>query len=942
MVHESGRWEVNFIRRELRARGAYVPLGGRAFDIFEMLIRSAGEIVSKNDIMDRLWPGAAISENTLQVHVSAIRRALGADRAILRTVSGRGYGLIGAWTISPERGSEEMADVAAVSTSSRPYRNNFPLAGSELIGRTTELKYVLDLLSAHRAVTLTGSGGVGKTRLALEVAHSLFPSFEGDGGFVELASLSDPSLVPSAVAGVLDVKLGSSEISPAVVADAIGARKVLLVLDNCEHLIDASARLVEAIVFRCPRTSVLVTSREPLRIDGERTYRVPSLDVPPSDEQEPEVMIQHSAVQLFIARTNASRSDVLPQGSLPIIVEICRHLDGIPLAIEFAAARTATLGLPKVLSGLEDRFGLLKGGRRTALPRHQTLRAALDWSYALLAEPERHLLRFLALFSAGFTLDAAMVLMSGIASPSVTMDGIESLNAKSLVSTTGSPNARWETLETTRAYALERLVECGEVNEASRRHAAYYCGLLERASAHMSKFSRETGLAVYREHLGDIFAALKWCFSEEGDRGLGIALAEASAPLLLEVSLPGQCARWSKQAISVLDEASIGTRREMELQASLGLSIRASRGATEEARIALARSLELAEEFSEPYLQFRLLHVLYFFWIGRGDFHKALPLAQQANAVAEEMADATALAIAHAMLGAGYTLGGDQAAAWRFFEVSFSGPLPAGSVNVAEFGHDFHLLTLAAKARCLYLKGEPEQAVVVASQALAEAAKLNHPVTLCLCSMWLVSIFVWCRDWQRAADIIADLGRHADENGLSVYRMVADGWRGELCVKRGDPATGVGILRGVIDPQRPEKYPILIPTFICALAEGLLATGHVGDAVQAIDLAIEGADRGGMLFYKPEMLRIRGLIAAAAEPSNRALPEACLRQSLALAREQSAQAWELRAATSLAGFLRDHGDVDQAREVLGPVFKSLREGLETADVVAARSLFRSL
>src|ERR1700682_3139919 len=384
-VYELDEWEVDLARRELRARGVPVPIGGRAFEIIEVLVKSAGELVTKNDLSARVWPGAIVEDNTLQFHISAIRKALGSDRGILKTASGRGYRLLGAWTSRQEcTSSVDSIDLEPMRSPAEPFQTNLPAAASELVGRTNAVQHLRGLLSAYRVVTLTGPGGIGKTRLALEVARGLFRSFEGDVRLVELVSLSDPDLVPSAVAASVGLKLGGDEISAESVARAIGAQRLLLVLDNCEHVIDAAAKLAEAVVRMCSRTTILATSREILKIEGEYVYRVPPLDVPLQDE-EPGDIPGHSAVQLFIATTRALHSDFSPNGeNLAVIAAICRRLDGIPLAIDLAATHVATLGLQQVAAGLHERVEMLTGGRRTALPRHQTLRATLDWSYELL------------------------------------------------------------------------------------------------------------------------------------------------------------------------------------------------------------------------------------------------------------------------------------------------------------------------------------------------------------------------------------------------------------------------------------------------------------------------------------------------------------------------------------------------------------------------------
>jgi predicted ATPase/DNA-binding winged helix-turn-helix (wHTH) protein len=527
LVYEFGGWEVDLARRELRMRGVPVPLGGRAFQIFVVLVQSAGELVTKDELMTRVWPGAIVEENKLQVHVCAVRKALGPDRGTLRTSFGRGYCLLGDWTIRKESTLTDPVALDRARMPVPPFLTNVPAAGSELVGRTAAVKQLQELLSAYRVVTLTGPGGIGKTVLALEVTRSLFPAFHGDCWLVDLVSQSDPGLVPSMVAGVLGLKLGGEEISPASVARAIGGRKLHLVLDNCEHVIDAAAKMAETIVRTCPHAYVLATSREVLRIEGEHVYRVPPLDVPPQHEEESGAILGHSAVQLFIARAGALDSAFSPyRANLRAIAAICRRLDGIPLAIEFAAARAAVLGPELVLSRLDERFGLLAGGPRTALPRHQTLRAALDWSYDLLPELERCLLRRLGIFAAGFTLEAANAVMSDPGCPAtVLLEQIANLVAKSLVTLDGSePTGRWRLLETLRAYALEKLAESGETEQIARRCAEYFRDLVGPAMHGSQVPPTAEDMERYGREIDNVRAALDWSFSPAGDAAIGVVL----------------------------------------------------------------------------------------------------------------------------------------------------------------------------------------------------------------------------------------------------------------------------------------------------------------------------------------------------------------------------------------------------------------------------------
>jgi DNA-binding winged helix-turn-helix (wHTH) protein len=282
-----------------------VPVGGRAFEVIEVLARSLGELVTKDELMNRIWPGAMVLENTLQVHAVAVRKALGPYRGLLKTESRRGYRLLGTWTARRHDAAKPPVGLQQIRVTADSPLTNFPAIVTRLVGRSAALQQLRDFVSAYCLVTLTGPGGIGKSSLALKVARRVLADFEDGGWLVELASLSDPALVPSAVAGVLGVKLSGGDISAEAVARAVGGSNFLVVLDNCEHVVDAVANLVEAFVRSCPRTTILTTSREILRVTGEYVYRVPPLEVPAVGEEEPDRILGHSAIELFNVRVNA-------------------------------------------------------------------------------------------------------------------------------------------------------------------------------------------------------------------------------------------------------------------------------------------------------------------------------------------------------------------------------------------------------------------------------------------------------------------------------------------------------------------------------------------------------------------------------------------------------------------------------------------------------------
>jgi len=460
-IVEFGRFRVVPNRRELLAEGRPIKLGGRDFDLLMALIEVPGAVVSKDALMDRVWVGRIVEENRLQGAIAALRRAFGADRGLIRTVAGRGYQFIGDIRMRSAADSEGAGPGTTV-TSARPVHGltNLHEPVSELIGREAELAEVVDLLTTQRLVTLIGEGGIGKTRLGLETVRHLLPEFPDGVWVAELAPLSDPELVPATVATALGLELAAGVMSAEHVANALGAKQLMLVLDNCEHVIDAAAGMAEAVLHASSAVRVLATSREPLRIEGESLYRVPPLAVPAEGNADAEGLLRHGAVRLFVARARATDPHFSLGGPVAAVVAgICRRLDGIPLAIELAAARGGVLGISEVAARLDDRFNLLSGGHRTALPRHQTLLATLDWSHHLLPEPERVVLRRLAIFAGAFTLTAAStVAASGKIASADVVDGVANLVAKSLVRVdAGTGPTQYRLLETTRAYALEKL-----------------------------------------------------------------------------------------------------------------------------------------------------------------------------------------------------------------------------------------------------------------------------------------------------------------------------------------------------------------------------------------------------------------------------------------------------------------------------------------------------
>jgi predicted ATPase/DNA-binding winged helix-turn-helix (wHTH) protein len=456
-----GRFQLDPQMRTLSGAAGRVHIGGRAFDILACLAASRGRPVTKDELLRHVWPDTIVEENNLQVHLSTLRKALGTDRNLIVTLPGRGYQLA---RQSAHAAQTPESQNANPSSSLQRISGDLPEHAGELFGRDIAIQEIAALVPRTRAVTLVGAGGIGKTCLASAVARRIAEQFDDGVYFASLAAHSDPATVLNAVADACGLVFAAGTASAALVATALAGRQCLLVLDNAEHVIDVVADLTEALTRVNPELRVLTTSREPLRAIAESVYRVQPLAVPASHAQCHDVR-GHAAVRMFLQRVRALQPAFGDDAaSVALVGDVCRRLDGIPLAIELAAARAATLGIGGLHRRLDDRLNMLTGGRRTAPPRHRTLRATFDWSYALLDPATRTVFRRLAQFAGTFRIEEACALAadSEIAPTHVMTSAIE-LAEKSLLEVEfEGTSTRYRLLESTRAYAREKLREEGE------------------------------------------------------------------------------------------------------------------------------------------------------------------------------------------------------------------------------------------------------------------------------------------------------------------------------------------------------------------------------------------------------------------------------------------------------------------------------------------------
>jgi predicted ATPase/DNA-binding winged helix-turn-helix (wHTH) protein len=470
-----GPFELSIGERMLQRDGKVLPLGVRALDILIYLVDHPGDVIAKQELINHVWSDVTVEEGSLRVHVAAIRKALGDGQfgnRYIANIKGRGYSFVGT-VVSLVGGTE-----------SRNAQGRLPVRTITMVGRETVVHEVSDKLRDERFVTVLGPGGIGKTIVALAVGRSLAEEFGAKVCFVDLEKLTNPRHVAVAVATSLGLSLKSNDPDLELV-DLVRSRRLLVILDSCEHVIEAVASLAEQLYQQTEDIHVLATSRELLKVEGEHCYRLLPLDYPPDgSEQTANAVLRYPAAQLFLRRVVArAESFTLTDEEAPFVAEMCRMLDGIPLAIEMAAGQVAALGIKNTVIRLASRLELLRLSRRTAVLRHRTLKATLDWSYNLLSDRERIVLRRIAPFVGHFTLEGARYVAGagelGVTTAEV-FDAIAGLVEKSLLATRiGETQSRYRLLNTTRAHALEKLEEHAEVDAVFRRHAEYIASYFE-------------------------------------------------------------------------------------------------------------------------------------------------------------------------------------------------------------------------------------------------------------------------------------------------------------------------------------------------------------------------------------------------------------------------------------------------------------------------------
>jgi predicted ATPase/DNA-binding winged helix-turn-helix (wHTH) protein len=898
-------------------------LGSRALDILVCLVERAGATVTKRDLISRAWPDTFVHEANLRVHVAALRKALGDGRAGMRyivNVMGRGYCFVA--PVTPIDQPQLGAPRAARQT-------NLPAPLSQIIGREATAAAIALQIPARRCVTIAGPGGIGKTAVAIMAAERLIDAYDDGVWFVDLSALADHSPVAPAVAAVL--ALSTSAINPllAIVA-LLRDRRMLLVLDNCEHVIKAVAEMAEAMLRGAPGVAVLTTSREPLRATTEWVHWLAPMSVPPQSEGLTAAQaLTFPAVELFVQCASASLEGFdLTDADAPVVATICRGLDGLPLAIELAAARVDLFGIRGLMTVLDDPFLLLAEGRRTAMPRQRSLLQTLQWSYRLLSPIEQRVLHRLAVFRGQFTLDGALAVAAG---DGLTVEevysGVLTLSAKSLLVTDvsgTSPQAQHRLLHIVRSFIIQKQSGADVGEKLPRRHASYIRTLLETAQTDWTRLERNEWLAIYGRTIDDVRGAIDWAFSSRGDLSLGVLLTALAVPLGFQLSLVHEFRALVERALMhtgpLVPPQPIA---EMRLNIVLSNLVHNSSGPVNARTATMKRAFDIASELPDEIYRVEPLIGWATAQQGVGDYDSGHELATKALEIGQTANNPEATLAAERLLAQLKHFQGDHAAARILAERVIGHPAAQLPLPYNLMPVNRHVAMRVILARISWLEGAWARADELIEEML-RYAKRDAAYALCPALVFAaIPISIWNGKDLEARAFTRQLSEQAARYTLGYWQDWAEAFSAVLDGRAGCSEAVTAISdRFLSAPVQQEA--------LTTLAETLITPA----------LAMR-ADSGAAGWCRAEICRAQGAwMFAQRTPSAVDRAEEMFRGALAVAGSQNAASWSLRAGISLAHLLRDTDRAPEARSVLVASVENLDATYPSADLARGLKLLR--
>jgi predicted ATPase/DNA-binding winged helix-turn-helix (wHTH) protein len=885
-------------------------IGNRALGLLQVLVENAGEVVTKDKLIEAVWRGIWVDEANLRANIGALRKVLGdsRDRRYVQNVPGRGYRFV-----EPVYRAEKSFGATLSDKGITP--QGTPRDSVRLVGRSDAVESLSSQLAAHRMVSLVGSGGIGKTSLAVALAES-WQRANGDPAiFIDLTTAKDADQLWVAAATAFEVEANPS--ARALVLRAVRSRDCLVILDNCEHIVGAAAELAEALLKSVEGVQIVATSREPLRVRGEWVHRLAPLNYPESDTNiTAREALAYSAVELLVERVAETVGGfTLTDREATFAAEICRRLDGVPLALELAAAQAEVFSMRQLAEGLRDRFKLLSRGLRTALPRHQSLHATLEWTCQLLSEAERMALRRLSVFPAWLDMqDATQVGARLGMSASAVSEAVASLVTKSIATAdVTDEGARYRLPETVRAYSQEKLAEAGEFDSAFHALAGYVAEQYANAATRRDN-ARLSWLACCVRNLDNTRACLDWALIDGKDPAAGVELISNALPFWMLGSRLIEHRQYLEPALRhVLKFRSRRMKDELALEIGIALAQFFDSGPTNEVIARLKRALALARKLPSKPQELAILWMLYGVSGNWGNYRAEMDFARQFRVACTNATERQTRTRRHRMLARALHDNGEQREAQKEIDRALTPPLSI-SKQLDAYSIDDVTAAMAIRSRILWIMGRAEDAMVVAEECLARGLAVDHAQSLCWAITFnLCPVAIWSGDTENANRFTAIAMAHSEKTfahwneWAQMYRIALDNPR--------DTAVAAQLLGRMI-PAQKDIFATLWPSF-------------AGEDIKP--RAVRHAS-----WCSAELMRL-----AAAQVED-AVGLRLLQQAGALAKEQDALAWRLRIATSLAERHLARDERIKARNVLAPVFDAFRQGFNSKDLRIGAQILSSI